>query len=83
MKTAEYQQMIHTISTEVLQRNMGHIREQILSSTKDLSHDGKITTNDATAALMATCMTLAPHISAEITAEMLVRLGLVTVEDDD
>lgn len=83
MKKSEYQQMVNDISTEVLQKNTERIQNQVSASIERQSQDGKISHSEAALALSATFMSLAPRISAEITAEMLVRLGLVTVEDDD
>ena len=83
MKKDELYEMANEICREVLEKNKDVIGERISSA---LSHnsdsDGKIAAHDAAGALSAVSLTLGPELSAVITAKMLVKLGLVTLEDE-
>ncbi len=73
-------QMAAQTSRKVVERNMDLINEQI----RDMSHkeDGsKISLQELPSVLAALTITIAPDISAAVTAQMLVDLGLVTLDD--
>ncbi|MBE6943833.1 MAG: hypothetical protein E7453_06185 [Ruminococcaceae bacterium] len=67
-------------SRKVVENNLDLIREQIRSATHN--EDGSaVSLKDLASVVAALSITLAPDISAAVTASMLVELGLVSLED--
>lgn len=81
MTKDELYQMAAETSRKVVEANRDLIDAQI----HDMLHndDGsKLPLKDIPSVLAALSVTIAPDISAAVTAQMLVDLGLVTLEDD-
>ena len=67
-------------SRKVVENNLDLVREQIRSATHN--EDGSaVSLKDLASVVAALSITLAPDISAAVTASMLVELGLVSLED--
>lgn len=81
MTKDELYQMAAETSRKVVEANMELIQEQIHNMTHN--EDGsKLPLKDIPSVLAALSVTIAPDISAAVTAQMLVDLGLVTLEND-
>lgn len=81
MNKSELTKLASDVAHDVLKIKVDYINNQVSSAIKDVSTNGIVSNSDAIVALTSLCMTMTPELSAAVTAEMLVRLGLVTVED--
>lgn len=83
MKKDELYDMANEICREVIEKNKHVIEERLTSAlSRNTDSNGKISAHDAAGALSVVSLTLGPELSAVITAKMLVKLGLVTLEDE-
>lgn len=83
MKKSELDNLAAKTALEVIKNNQERINKSIRESFEECSHNSKISATDAVVASTALCVTLTPELSAEITATMLVKLGLVVLEDGE
>ena len=84
MKKAELYKLATETSSEVIEKNMDEInRRTRLVIDKVSNEDGKVSAHDAATALAGLNIALCPELSAVITAKMLVKLGLIVLEDDE
>lgn len=84
MKKDELYKLATDTCYEVLEKNKDVIDERIRSSLQRCSDgNGKVSAHDAAAALSTVNTTLCPEISAIVTAKLLVKLGLVVLEDGE
>ena len=84
MKKDELYQLATDTCYEVIEKNKDTIDERIHSSLKRFSDEnGNVSAHNAAAALSTVNTTLCPEISAIVTAKLLVKLGLVVLEDDE
>lgn len=83
MKKSELFQKAAQISIDVLQRNQDLIDERVNKTFSSSEEDTAISLVDAVGRAVALTITLAPDLSAAITAQMLIDLGLVEIEDDE
>ena len=81
MTRTELYKMAEETSRKVVEENMESIMKHIHSVTHN--EDGsKLPLKDFPSAVAALSITVAPDISAAVTARMLVDLGLVTLDND-
>ena len=81
MTKDELYQMAFNISREVVEKNKDLINSQI-NAMMTREDGSRLSITEAVASVGALSITLAPDISAAVTARMLIDLGLVSVEDD-
>ena len=80
MTKDELYNMAARISHDVVEKNNDLINSQI-DAMMTREDGSRLSITDAVAAAAAMSITLAPDISAAVTARMLVELGLVSLED--
>lgn len=83
MKKDELFQMASSISHEVTKRNQDLINERVRDMFVRPDEDGMLNINEVIGRAIVLTLNLAPEIAAATTAQMLVELGLVTLEDDE
>lgn len=83
MKKSELYEMASAITIDVLKRNKDLTNERVREMFIRPEEDERLSINDTIGRAIVLALTLAPEISAAITAAMLVELGLVTLEDDE
>lgn len=81
MKKAELFEMAAKTCADVQRRNSELTNEKIRKLFVNEDEDSKISLDEAISKAMVLSLTLVPEISAAVTAELLVRLGLVELED--
>ena len=80
MTKDELYNMAARISRDVVEKNKDLINSQI-NAMMTREDGSRLSVTEAVAAVGAMSITLAPDISAAVTARMLVELGLVSLED--
>lgn len=77
MKKSEFNNIVNNAVTEILAKNYDLIDQHIqtIAEQQPISQDF--------VACAALCKTLVPSIAAAVTGQLLVSLGLVTLEDND
>ena len=80
MTKDELYNMAARISRDVVEKNKDLINSQ-LNAMMTHEDGSRLSITEAVAAVGALSVTLAPDISAAVTARMLVELGLVSLED--
>ena len=83
MKKAELFEMAAETCRDILKRNTDVTSERIHNMFYSENGGTNISFNDAIGKATALSLTLVPEISAAVTAELLVRLGLVKLEDTE
>ena len=82
MTRSELDRIALQTALDVIKKNESRVKKSILESFQDCGDGTTVTAHQAVVASTATCFTLIPEMSAEITAQLLVNLGLVAPEDD-
>lgn len=81
MTQSELNNLVKKSTYEVISKNKDFINRSIRSALADNSDGNKVSANDTAKAAIELCLTLTPELSAEITSQILVKLGLVVLED--
>lgn len=81
MTKDEMLQVARTACFDVLDRNRDLIDERVKEAFCRKGSDNKILLTDALSSATGLCLSFIPELSAVVTAEMLVALGLVSLED--
>lgn len=81
MKKSELFEMASAACLDVLKRNQDLTNQRVKEMFSGGDENKKLSLDEAISKATALSLILAPEISAAVTAELLVRLGVVEIED--